>query len=92
MVPKTRFCGIYLKFNKYNTLIKGCGHCKNAKPHITAAAEHFKDDLKIAFIAVDCTKNQPVCDQYNVKGFPTIIRFDNFGKTSYSYEGKFRPV
>ena len=47
----------------------GCGHCKNAKPHLAQAADHFKEDIKTGFVAVDCTKNQAVCDQYNVKGF-----------------------
>ena len=63
-----------------------CGHCKNAKPHYTQAAEHFKEDLKVAFIAVDCTQEKAVCEQYNVKGFPTIIYF-NFGKNPQPYEG-----
>lgn len=56
------------------------------KPHFTKAAERLKDDLKVAFIAVDCTKSKVVCDQNNVKGFPTIIYF-NFGKNSRQYEG-----
>lgn len=63
-----------------------CGHCKKAKPEITKAAEHYKDDLKIAFVAVDCTKSQPVCEQYGVQGFPTIIYF-NYGKNQKPYEG-----
>lgn len=54
---------------------------------MTQAAEHFQDDLKIAFIAVDCTKHKQICEQYNVKGFPSIIYFSNFGKQSQPYEG-----
>lgn len=37
-------------------------------------------------MAVDCTKQTAVCEQYNVKGFPTIIYF-NFGKNPQPYEG-----
>lgn len=48
--------------------IEGCGHCKNAKPHFRDAAEHFKEDLKVAFVAVDCTQEREVCEQYGVKG------------------------
>lgn len=63
-----------------------CGHCKTAKPFYTQAAAHFKDDLKTAFIAVDCTIEKAVCEKYSVKGFPTIIYF-NFGKNPTPYEG-----
>lgn len=63
-----------------------CGHCKKAKPEITQAAEHFKNELKVAFVAVDCTKHQSVCEQFNVKGFPTII-YLNYGKNPKPYEG-----
>jgi len=71
---------------KLNIKFEGCGHCKNAKPHYTKAAEQFKDDLKVSFVAVDCTKEKLACEQYGVKGFPTIKYF-NFGKNPQDYEG-----
>ena len=40
----------------------------------------------MAFVAVDCTKNQATCDQYGVKGFPTMFYF-NYGKNQVTYEG-----
>ena len=66
--------------------LKGCGHCKKAKPEYKDAAEQFKEDTRVAFVAVDCTQNKPVCDQYEVKGFPTILYF-NFGKNPTPYDG-----
>lgn len=63
-----------------------CGHCKNAKPHFTRAANEFKDDPKVSFVAVDCTKEKLSCEQYGVRGFPTIKYF-NFGKNPQDYEG-----
>lgn len=63
-----------------------CGHCKNAKPHYTKAAEQFKDDIKVSYVAVDCTKEKLACEQYGVKGFPSIKYF-NFGKNPQDYEG-----
>jgi len=63
-----------------------CGHCKTAKPIYAQAAEHFKEDIKTAFVAIDCTKEKIVCEKYDVKGFPTIIYF-NFGKNPTPYEG-----
>ena len=29
------------------SFLSGCGHCKQAKPHFTNAAEQFKDDNKV---------------------------------------------
>ena len=31
----------------------------------------------ILFGTVDCTANQPVCDQYGVRSYPTTILFNN---------------
>jgi hypothetical protein len=56
------------------------------EPHFANAADHFKEDPKVAFVAVDCTKSNPICEQHGVKGFPTIIYF-SFGKNSKPYEG-----
>ncbi|XP_078661185.1 uncharacterized protein LOC144905411 isoform X1 [Branchiostoma floridae x Branchiostoma belcheri] len=63
-----------------------CGHCKKAKPEFTSAAEKYKDDTKVTFAAVDCTTQQGVCGQYEVRGYPTIKYF-NYGKNPKDYEG-----
>ncbi|XP_048834761.1 protein disulfide-isomerase A5 [Brienomyrus brachyistius] len=65
-----------------------CPHCKNAVPHFTAAAEGFKEDRKIAYAAVDCTKgqNQELCKQEGVEGYPTF-NYYNYGKFSEKYSG-----
>ena len=49
-----------------------CGHCKKAKPEMTAAAEVYKDDSKVEFAAVDCTQERDTCSQYDVSGYPTF--------------------
>uniref|UniRef100_A0A8C9W0R2 Protein disulfide-isomerase A5 n=1 Tax=Scleropages formosus TaxID=113540 RepID=A0A8C9W0R2_SCLFO len=66
-----------------------CPHCKNAIPHFTAAAELFKDDRKIAYAAVDCTKghNQELCKQEDVEGYPTF-NYYNYGKFAEKYNGE----
>lgn len=56
------------------------------QPHFTTAAEHFKEEPKTAFVAVDCTKHNSICEQNGVKGFPTIIYF-NYGKNPQPYTG-----
>uniref|UniRef100_A0A4W4GTE9 Protein disulfide-isomerase A5 n=1 Tax=Electrophorus electricus TaxID=8005 RepID=A0A4W4GTE9_ELEEL len=65
-----------------------CPHCKNAVPHFTAAAELFKEDRKIAYAAVDCTKgqNHELCKQEGVEGYPTFSYY-NYGKFGEKYTG-----
>uniref|UniRef100_A0A8C6UCM5 Protein disulfide-isomerase A5 n=1 Tax=Neogobius melanostomus TaxID=47308 RepID=A0A8C6UCM5_9GOBI len=65
-----------------------CPHCKNAVPHFTTAAELFKEDRKIVYAAVDCTKgqNHELCKQEGVEGYPTFNHY-NYGKFSERYNG-----
>lgn len=63
-----------------------CGHCKAAKPEYQKAAEHFKEDKKTVFAALDCTKFQSICEEHDVTGFPTFKYF-NYGKKTAPYAG-----
>ncbi|XP_055549541.1 protein disulfide-isomerase A5 [Wyeomyia smithii] len=63
-----------------------CGHCKRAKPEFAGAAEHFKEDPKIALAAVDCTRYNAVCGVYEVRGYPTLKYF-SYLKTVREYNG-----
>ncbi|NP_001017340.1 uncharacterized protein LOC550094 precursor [Xenopus tropicalis] len=66
-----------------------CPHCKSTIPDFTTAADTFKEDRKIAYGAVDCTKekNQELCKQEGVEGFPTYNCY-NYGKFSEKYSGE----
>ncbi|XP_031661563.1 protein disulfide-isomerase A5 [Oncorhynchus kisutch] len=66
-----------------------CPHCKNAVPHFTTAADLFKEDRKIAYAAVDCTKglNQELCKQEGVEGYP-MFNYYNYGKFAEKYNGE----
>ncbi|XP_073401366.1 protein disulfide-isomerase A5 isoform X1 [Dendrobates tinctorius] len=66
-----------------------CPHCKNSIPDFTTAANEFKEDRKIGVAAVDCTKekNQDLCKQEGVEGFPTYIYY-NYGKSTEKYNGE----
>ena len=50
------------------------------------AATEFKDDPKVEFVAVDCTKHSQICSAYDVRGYPTIKYF-NYFKTTKDYRG-----
>ena len=55
-----------------------CGHCKALKPKFIDAAKKAKKDAEfqgIKFGAVDCTKEQSLCQKYDVKGYPTLKAF-----------------
>ncbi|XP_063663116.1 protein disulfide-isomerase A5 isoform X3 [Pan troglodytes] len=64
-----------------------CPHCKKVIPHFTATADAFKDDRKIACAAVDCVKdkNQDLCQQEAVKGYPTF-HYYHYGKFAEKYD------
>ncbi|XP_075037249.1 protein disulfide-isomerase A5 [Mixophyes fleayi] len=66
-----------------------CPHCKSSVPDFTTAADEFKEDRKIAYAAVDCTKekNQDLCKQEGVEGFPTF-NYYNYGKFIDKYNGE----
>jgi len=61
-----------------------CGHCKNFKPHMLAAATALKTNKKVAIAAVDCTVETAVCKEFDVKGYPTIKHF-KLGKAGSEY-------
>ncbi|XP_067130609.1 protein disulfide-isomerase A5 isoform X2 [Centruroides vittatus] len=63
-----------------------CGHCKKAKPEFQAAAARFKDDPKVEFSAIDCTVYTTICNNNDVRGYPTIKYF-NYYKNSKLYDG-----
>ncbi|XP_021948419.1 protein disulfide-isomerase A5 [Folsomia candida] len=66
-----------------------CGHCKNAKPSLTAAAEELKDDPRVMYGAVDCTVEKSLCETYEVRGFPTFKIFQYFNKEDVlNYDGE----
>lgn len=58
-----------------------------AKPEFQEAAEQLKDDPKIAFAAVDCTKHSSFCLTVGVSGYPTIKYYSYYNKETMDYSG-----
>lgn len=48
-----------------------CGHCQALAPHYEAAATTLKaEGIKLA--KVDCTVEEALCGEQDVKGYPTL--------------------
>ncbi|KAL4464141.1 hypothetical protein ABPG74_006078 [Tetrahymena malaccensis] len=54
-----------------------CGHCKKLIPTYDEFAEKTAD---VNVVAVDCTTNRAICDQLDVKGYPTLLYFTSDNK------------
>ena len=56
-----------------------CGHCKNLAPVWDAAATALKaDGVQVA--KVDCTQHAPLCSEFSVEGYPTLLFHDKLGQ------------
>lgn len=62
-----------------------CGHCKNLEPEWKRAANSLKGQVK--FGAVDCTTQTDLAQQFEIKGFPTILVFGADKALPTPYEG-----
>ena len=68
-----------------------CGFCKKLKPKYAEAARQLKknssDTGKLATVNCEHRKNKKICKRNNVKGFPTILYFDQ-GEKVFDYKGE----
>ncbi|MGO4821209.1 MULTISPECIES: thioredoxin [unclassified Flavobacterium] len=61
-----------------------CGPCKTLSPILREVKENLGD--RISIIKIDVDKNQQVASQYQVRGVPTMILFQN-GKQLWRQSG-----
>ena len=54
---------------------KSCGWCKKMMPEWKKFKKHHSNDLKIT--EVEASENPELINNLNIKGFPTIILFEN---------------
>eukprot|EP00929_Paragymnodinium_shiwhaense_P007237 TRINITY_DN111172_c0_g1_i1.p1 TRINITY_DN111172_c0_g1~~TRINITY_DN111172_c0_g1_i1.p1 ORF type:complete len:507 (+),score=157.66 TRINITY_DN111172_c0_g1_i1:95-1522(+) len=59
-----------------------CGHCKKLEPEYDRAAESLSSkNVKLG--KVDATEEKDLASKYNVKGFPTLVWFEEGKETEY---------
>jgi protein disulfide-isomerase A6 len=64
-----------------------CGHCKKMKPEWDRLGEAFDESSDKIIGDVDCTSEtgKPLCERYDVSGFPTLKHI--FGTMAEDYKG-----
>jgi len=76
--------------SKGDTFIKfyapWCGHCQKLAPAWDELAKGFESDSQVKIAKVDCTQHQAVCQEHEIKGYPTLAYFRNGAKME-TYKG-----
>lgn len=82
--------------NNFNTIIKSdkpvlidffatwCGPCQMLSPVLKQVKDSLGD--RVAILKIDVDKNQQIASQYQVRGVPTLILFQN-GKQLWRQSG-----
>ena len=63
-----------------------CGHCQRLAPTWDDLARHFESREDIHISKVDCTQHSSTCHRHGVKGYPTLLVFED-GSLQDKYTG-----
>lgn len=63
-----------------------CGHCQKLAPAWEELAKAFEKDEQVKIAKVDCTLHQAVCQEFEIKGYPTLAYF-RAGRKVETYKG-----
>ncbi|KAK7092122.1 thioredoxin domain-containing protein 5 homolog [Littorina saxatilis] len=63
-----------------------CGHCKRLAPTWEDLAKSFADNKQVSVSKVDCTVSTGLCTSQSIKGYPTLVLFNN-GEKVDQYQG-----
>lgn len=75
---------------KGNWLVKffapWCGHCQRLAPIWNDLASALEHDESVNIAKLDCTEYRPICKDFDVKGYPTLLWIED-GKKVDKYSG-----
>lgn len=63
-----------------------CGHCQKLAPTWEELARSLEHDTTVTIAKLDCTEYRPICKDFDVKGYPTLLWLEN-GKKVDKYGG-----
>lgn len=63
-----------------------CGHCKNLEPTWNELANSLEYDPSVSISRIDCTQYRSICQEFEVKGYPTLLWIVD-GKKVEKYSG-----
>ncbi|RUS88906.1 hypothetical protein EGW08_003345 [Elysia chlorotica] len=63
-----------------------CGHCKKLAPTWDELAETYASRKGVSVAKIDCTQSTVICKQYEVRGYPTLLWFQDGDKVA-KYQG-----
>jgi len=64
-----------------------CGHCQKLAPTFEELARSLEHDTTVSIAKLDCTEYRPICKDFEVKGYPTLLWLEN-GKKVDKYSGQ----
>lgn len=64
-----------------------CGHCQKLAPVWEQLALSLEFENEISISKIDCTLYRSICNQFDVKGYPTLLWLDD-GKKVDKYQGQ----
>jgi len=64
-----------------------CGHCQKLAPVWEKLAETLEFEPDISIAKLDCTQYRSICNQFDIKGYPTLLWIEE-GKKVDKYQGQ----
>lgn len=61
-----------------------CGHCKSMKKDWDALAETYETESSVEIVDVNCGEQEDLCQEHEVRGYPTIKYFVRGEEFDYS--------
>lgn len=64
-----------------------CGHCQKLAPTWEQLAKTLEFETDVTIGKVDCTQHRTICNNFEVKGYPTLLWIENGAKVD-KYQGE----